>query len=320
MAVGSGPSKLLVGGFRPADPSFEQYWVRPGWRDGAWRCAPDDRFTVIDVGRRPGGRAHDAGPGRNATTAAAIGARRRRAATVVRSARLPRSSTAPRRSSRDLAGRGRTRAARWRVRLFGEWSPPGVRAVVPRRAGGRAHRGRTGRPRRRRRPAAERPRRRGRTGRSRGRRRRSSSPPPLAEPRLDFRIDRSTARSYEVQAGEFIQVIDVEGKQCSDFLAFHRRKLDDGIERGLDATVTRDADGRARTRRPGCSGSSTTPTWIRSSRSSGTRWAGTTPSRSPATPKYYEDMGYPGHVNCTDNFNGHARPSTGSPSGRAGRR
>jgi hypothetical protein len=35
MAVGSGPSKLLVGGFRAADPSFEQYWVRPGWRDGA---------------------------------------------------------------------------------------------------------------------------------------------------------------------------------------------------------------------------------------------------------------------------------------------
>ena len=34
MAVGSGPSKLLVGGFRAADPSFEQYWVRPGG-DGA---------------------------------------------------------------------------------------------------------------------------------------------------------------------------------------------------------------------------------------------------------------------------------------------
>jgi len=48
MAVGSGPSKLLVGGFRSADPSFEQYWVRPG---GATviAIAPDDRFTVIDV-------------------------------------------------------------------------------------------------------------------------------------------------------------------------------------------------------------------------------------------------------------------------------
>ncbi len=45
-------------------------------------------------------------------------------------------------------------------------------------------------------------------------------PPPLAEPRLDVRVDAATALAYEVRAGEFIQVIDVEGKQCSDFLAF----------------------------------------------------------------------------------------------------
>ena len=48
MAVGSGPSKLLVGGFRAADPSFEQYWVRPGGAT-VLAIAPDDRFTVIDV-------------------------------------------------------------------------------------------------------------------------------------------------------------------------------------------------------------------------------------------------------------------------------
>src|SRR5947207_751456 len=29
-------------------------------------------------------------------------------------------------------------------------------------------------------------------------------PPPLAEPRLDFRVDRATALSYEVRAGEYI--------------------------------------------------------------------------------------------------------------------
>ena len=48
MAGGSGPSKLLVGGFRAADPSFEQYWVRPGGAT-VLAIAPDDRFTVIDV-------------------------------------------------------------------------------------------------------------------------------------------------------------------------------------------------------------------------------------------------------------------------------
>ena len=51
---------------------------------------------------------------------------------------------------------------------------------------------------------------------------RSSCPAPLAEPRLDFRIDAATALSYEVRAGEYIQIIDVQGRQCSDFLAFHR--------------------------------------------------------------------------------------------------
>ena len=47
-------------------------------------------------------------------------------------------------------------------------------------------------------------------------------PPPLAEPRLDFRVDKASALAYEVREGEFIQIIDVKGKQCSDFLAFQR--------------------------------------------------------------------------------------------------
>ena len=71
--------------------------------------------------------------------------------------------------------------------------------------------------------------------RPRARRWRSSCPPPLAEPRLDFRIDPASAQSYEVREGEYIQIIDVRGKQCSDFLAFARAKLESGLERGLDA-------------------------------------------------------------------------------------
>ncbi len=70
-------------------------------------------------------------------------------------------------------------------------------------------------------------------------------PPPLAEPRLDFRVDKATALSYEVKQGEYIQVIDVQGRQCSDFLAFHAAKLQRGLERGLDATVTRTLMGNA---------------------------------------------------------------------------
>ena len=64
-------------------------------------------------------------------------------------------------------------------------------------------------------------------------------PAPLAEPRLDFRVDLASALAYEVKAGEFIQIIDVKGKQCSDFLAFHEHKLQKGVERGIDGVTTR---------------------------------------------------------------------------------
>ena len=36
---------------------------------------------------------------------------------------------------------------------------------------------------------------------------------------------RRSAQSYEVREGEYIQIIDVRGKQCSDFLAFDAAKL-----------------------------------------------------------------------------------------------
>ncbi len=64
-------------------------------------------------------------------------------------------------------------------------------------------------------------------------------PPPLADPRLDSRIHKATAQAYEVKAGEFIQIIDVDGRECSDFQAFHRGDLDGGIVSELDATTTR---------------------------------------------------------------------------------
>ena len=53
-------------------------------------------------------------------------------------------------------------------------------------------------------------------------------PEPLAEPRLELRVDRCTAGQYTVHAGEYIQIIDVAGRECSDFLAFSRAALDRG--------------------------------------------------------------------------------------------
>ena len=131
-------------------------------------------------------------------------------------------------------------------------------------------------------------------------------PAPLAEPRLDFRIDPATAVSYEVRAGEYIQIIDVRGKQCSDFLAFHRAKLERGTERGLDSTVTRTLMGNAYPQ-PGLHGKfydrdmDPLVEVIRDTVGRHDTFA------LACQAKYYEDLGYPGHVNCTDNFNGALR-------------
>jgi aminomethyltransferase len=128
-------------------------------------------------------------------------------------------------------------------------------------------------------------------------------PAPLAEPRLDFRINAATASSYEVRKGEFIQVIDVHGRQCSDFLAFHAEKLQAGVERGLDATVTRTLMGNAYPQ-PGLYGKfydlDMVPLVevVRDTVGRHDTFA------LACQAKYYEDLGYPGHVNCTDNFNG----------------
>ena len=68
-------------------------------------------------------------------------------------------------------------------------------------------------------------------------------PEPLAEPRLDLTIDISRAISFEVHEGEYIQIIDIAGRQCSDFLGFRRRALDRGHVSGLDLDHDADHDG-----------------------------------------------------------------------------
>ena len=64
-------------------------------------------------------------------------------------------------------------------------------------------------------------------------------PPPLAEIKEEFIVDNSTAISYEVEAGDFIQVIDLYGRQCSDFQVFDSLKLEKGKELSIDPMVTR---------------------------------------------------------------------------------
>ncbi len=297
MAIDTARPRLLLPGLRPPDPYFERYWVRPG---GATVLAlqPDDRLTVID---RDGGQVAEVtvlSPD-GANDPSAVGARADAPATVLR-ALVSSASDGAQEVIQDLAARGLNPTEAMAAQLFGEWSLPGASqsfvaerpaVVVVAAPAGRLVDGAP--------PPSDLV---VEIRRTVPRTHEEELPPPLAEPRLDFRVDRSTARSYEVEAGEFIQVIDVEGRQCSDFLAFHRRKLEEGLERGLDATVTRTLMGNAYPQ-PGLSGKFYDADMhplvevIRDMVGRHDTFA------LACNAKYYEDMGYPGHINCTDNFN-----------------
>lgn len=132
-------------------------------------------------------------------------------------------------------------------------------------------------------------------------------PEPLADPRVDVRIAASTAFAYEVKAGEYIQIIDVQGRECSDFQCFDTRKLERGIERSLDATSTRHMVGAAYPT-PGLHAKFYDQDFepvvevIQDT-------CGRHDSYGPAcTSKYYDNLGYPGHANCSDNFNAALAP------------
>jgi len=127
-------------------------------------------------------------------------------------------------------------------------------------------------------------------------------PPPLYTPKLDIRVNAATATAYRVQAGDYIQIIDIAGKQCSDFIAFDAAALAAGEEWGIDATATRTLMGHTMPR-PGLHAK-----YFDGRMRPLVEMVRDTVGRHDAfllacTAKYYEDLGYPGHANCTDNFN-----------------
>ncbi len=132
--------------------------------------------------------------------------------------------------------------------------------------------------------------------------RKARLPEPLADPVQDIRIHAATAESFTVRAGEYIQIIDVDGRQCSDFQAFARRKLDAGNEKALDATITRSLLGLINPI-PGIPAKTfdleMEPLVEIIQDTCGRHDVFMTACNS----KYYDEMGYPGHVNCSDNFN-----------------
>jgi len=129
------------------------------------------------------------------------------------------------------------------------------------------------------------------------------APEPLADPVADIRVHTQTAEAFFVKAGDYIQIIDVDGRQCTDFECFSARKLDKGIEHALDVTTTRTLMGHAYPM-PGLHAKYYDQEMLPL-----VEVVQDTCGRHDAfalacSAKYYDDIGYPGHVNCSENFNG----------------
>ena len=128
-------------------------------------------------------------------------------------------------------------------------------------------------------------------------------PAPLADPSQDLIVEHSTAAAYQVAKGDWFQVVDVEGRQCSDFQCFAAADLEAGTELCLDATITRTLMGTT------CPAPGLYSKFYNARMQPLVEVVQDTVGRhdtfnTACNPRYYEEMGYPGHINCTENING----------------
>ncbi|NQZ74227.1 MAG: DUF1989 domain-containing protein, partial [Dinoroseobacter sp.] len=126
-------------------------------------------------------------------------------------------------------------------------------------------------------------------------------PPPLGEIRDEFTVKRGTAMAYEVDPGEYIQIIDIEGQQCSDFMALNQEGLDLGRELTIDSTATRSMV-RGAYPKPGMFDK-----FYNGELRPMLRVIQDTCGRHDTfgmacTARGYEERGFPGHLNCSDNI------------------
>ncbi|MEO1239508.1 MAG: urea carboxylase-associated family protein, partial [Pseudomonadota bacterium] len=132
-------------------------------------------------------------------------------------------------------------------------------------------------------------------------------PEPLGRVIDEFTIPRGTATAYEIAEGHFAQIIDVEGQQCSDFMAFRTDALDRGVERMIDSTATRSLV-RQVYPRPGL-----LDKFFDQDMRPLLQVVQDTCGRHDTfglacTARGYEERGFPGHLNCSDNISAAISP------------
>ena len=128
-------------------------------------------------------------------------------------------------------------------------------------------------------------------------------PDPVFDPLNETNIDKQTAISFEIKEGDYIQIICPTGRQCSDFVAFDTAKLEKGIEKGLDWQTTRTFMGNT------FPGPGLYSKFYDTDHEPLVEVVRDTVGRHDTfnlacTAKYYEDAGYFGHPNCSDNLTG----------------
>lgn len=126
-------------------------------------------------------------------------------------------------------------------------------------------------------------------------------PPPLGHIVDEFTVTRGTARAYRLRKNQYVQIIDVDGQQCSDFQAFSADGLDKGHEFFIDSTATRSMVRRAYPY-PGLFDkffdSQMRPLLKLVQDSCGRHDT----FGLACTSRSYADRGFPGHLNCSDNI------------------
>ncbi len=132
-------------------------------------------------------------------------------------------------------------------------------------------------------------------------------PPALGDVREEFTVTRGTATAYRVREGEYLQIIDIDGQQCSDFTAFRSDGLEAGQEWMIDSTATRSMVRRA------YPGPGLLDKFYDAEMRPLLNVVQDTCGRHDTlglacTARGYEDRGFPGHVNCSDNISGVLAP------------
>ncbi|MEM1361815.1 MAG: DUF1989 domain-containing protein [Pseudomonadota bacterium] len=126
-------------------------------------------------------------------------------------------------------------------------------------------------------------------------------PRPLGHILEEFTVKRGTAQSYPLKAGQSVQIIDLEGQQCSDFQALSAAALDRGIEETIDSTATRSLTRRAYPQ-PGLFDKFYGPEMTPMLRLVQDTCGAHDTFGLACTSRGYEERGFPGHLNCSDNI------------------